>query len=54
MTTLTTSGWIIMLCSVGAVVLLFVWTLYRVLSHKTPPQTLHGIDDIETDDMKED
>jgi hypothetical protein len=51
---MTTAGWIIMLGSVGAVTLLFGWCLYRVLSHQTPPETLHGIEDIETDDVKED
>jgi len=51
---MTAAGWMIMLCSVGAVTLLFVWTLYRVLSHQTPPETLHGIDDIKTGDASED
>lgn len=51
---MTTPGWIIMLGSVGAVTSLFLWSLYRVLSHKTPPESLHGIDDIETNDVKED
>jgi hypothetical protein len=45
---MTTAGWTIMLCSVGAVTILFVWCLYRVLTHKPPPQGLHGIDDIPT------
>ena len=45
---MTTAGWIIMLTSVGAVTLLFVWCLYRVLAHKPPAETLHGIDDIPT------
>lgn len=52
--TITIAGWIIMLCSVGAVTLLFVWCLYRVLSHKTPPETLHGIDNITTNDLEDD
>jgi hypothetical protein len=51
---MTTAGWIIMLISVGAVTLLFGWCLYRVLSHKTPPDTLHGIDDIVPDDVEKD
>jgi len=51
---MTTAGWIIMLGSVGAVTLLFVWSLYRVLSHKPPPEGLHGIDDIVTDDLDKD
>ena len=54
MTTLTTPGWIIMLGSVGTVTAVFIWCLYRVLSPKTPPEHLHGIDDIETGDTEED
>jgi hypothetical protein len=49
---MTAAGWIIMLGSVGAVTLLFVWCLYRVLAHKPPPAALHGIDDIPTDDVE--
>lgn len=45
---MTTAGWIIMLSSVGAVTVLFVWCLYRVLSHKPTAENLHGIDDILT------
>jgi hypothetical protein len=53
---MTTAGWIIMLVSVGAVTSLFVWCLYRVLAHKPkpPPEKLHGIDDIVTDDVEKD
>ncbi|HEX5399072.1 MAG TPA: hypothetical protein VFY06_08500 [Verrucomicrobiae bacterium] len=47
---MTTPGWIIMLSSVGAVTVLFVWCLYRVLAHKPPARGLHGIDDIVTND----
>ena len=53
---MTTAGWIIMLSSVSAVTGLFVWCLYRVLAHKPSPssETLHGIDDIATDDVEKD
>jgi hypothetical protein len=51
---MTTAGWIIMLGSVGAVTTLFVWCLYRVLTHKPPPEKLHGIDDIVTGDIEKD
>ena len=47
---MTTAGWIIMIASVGSVTVLFGWCLYRVLSHQTAPESLHGIDDIETGD----
>lgn len=30
---MTTGGWINMLLSVGSVTILFVWCLYKVLSH---------------------
>jgi hypothetical protein len=51
---MTTAGWIIMLSSVGAVTGLFLWCLYRVLAHTPAPpaETLHGIDDITTDDLE--
>jgi hypothetical protein len=51
---MTPAGWIIMLSSVGAVTLLFAWCLWRVLTHKPPPETLHGIDDIVPDDIERD
>jgi len=51
---MTTGGWIIMLSSVGAVTVLFAWCLYRVLAHQPPPEALHGIDDIATDDAGKD
>ena len=49
---MTAAGWIIMLSSVGAVTLLFVWCLWRVLAHKPSPEKLHGIDDIPTGDAE--
>lgn len=51
---MTTAGWTIMLCSVGAVTLLFGWCLFRVLARKPPSGALHGIDDIPTDDEDKD
>lgn len=47
---MTPAGWIIMISSVSAVTLLFVWCLYRVLSHTPPVEPFHGIDDIKTHD----
>ena len=49
---MTPAGWFIMLVSVGAVTLLFVWCLYRVLTHKPTAEKLHGIDDIVPDDIE--
>jgi len=49
---MTAGGWIIMFLSVGAVVSLFVWCIYRVL-FCAPPEHLHGIDDIDTRDTEE-
>ncbi|HMP84379.1 MAG TPA: hypothetical protein PKA41_16900 [Verrucomicrobiota bacterium] len=51
---MTTAGWIIMFSSVGTVTLLFVWCLYRVLTHKADTEKLHGIEDITTDDLDKD
>ena len=50
---MTMAGWIIMVVSVGGVTVLFTWCLYRVLCC-APPEKLHGIEDIETRDVKED
>jgi hypothetical protein len=48
---MTTGGWIIMLLSVGAVTVLFLWCIWRVL--RTPGETekLHGFE-FETPDEK--
>ena len=51
---MTTVGWIIMVSSVGGVTALFAWSLYRVLVTAPPANKLHGIEDIETPDKKED
>ena len=45
---MTNGGWITMIMSVGAVVLLFVWCVWRVLTGK--PKHVHGIEDIDTQD----
>jgi len=48
-------GWIMMTLSVGTVVTLFAWCLWRVL-FKSPPDTpehLHGGLDIDTKDLDE-
>ena len=50
---MTTGGWITMLLSVGSVVALFVWCLYRVLFCAPEPEQLHGIEDIDTKDTHE-
>ena len=33
---MTTGGWITMIISVGSVVVLFSWCLYKVLAHNPP------------------
>lgn len=48
---MTTGGWITMMVSVGFVVTLFVWCVYRVLFGKPPATHLHGLDDIDTKDV---
>jgi hypothetical protein len=50
---MTIAGWIIMILSVGTMTVLFVWCLYRVLAYTPDVEKLHGIDDIETPDTKE-
>lgn len=47
--TLTTGGWVTMILSVGFVVCLFAWCIWRVLTEKPEPKGhIHGIEDIET------
>lgn len=41
---MTLGGWIVMLVSVGAVVTLFVWCIYKVLSTPEDPARLHGFE----------
>lgn len=49
---MSTGGWLMMLVSVGGVVCLFGWCLYRVLTLAPEDATehLHGELDIETDE----
>lgn len=35
---LTTGGWLTMLLSVGSVTTLFLWCLYKVLTHNPPAE----------------
>jgi hypothetical protein len=35
---MTTGGWITMILSVGSVTTLFVWCLYKVLTHNPPAE----------------
>ena len=46
-------GWIIMVASVGAVVLLFAWCLMKVLSTPGSSDHLHSQADIETPDAED-
>ena len=50
---MTTAGWFIMLLSVGSVTVLFIWCLYRVLARTPDVEKLHGIEDIDTPDIKD-
>ena len=50
---MTPAGWIIMFLSVGSMTVLFVWCIYRVLT-SAPPERLHGIEDIDLPDVKDD
>jgi hypothetical protein len=50
---MTIAGWLIMLLSVGSVTVLFIWCLYRVFARTPDVEKLHGIDDIDTPDVKD-
>jgi hypothetical protein len=43
-------GWITMILSVGFVVLLFGWSMGKVLGGKEPTEKLHSLDGIDTRD----
>ena len=44
---MTAGGWFTMLVSVGFVVLLFGWCIWRVLTDRKSQGHIHGIEDIE-------
>lgn len=44
---MTTGGWFTLAISVGFVVTLFAWCIWRVLTEKKPQGRIHGIEDIE-------
>lgn len=50
---MTLGGWINMSLSVGSVVTLFIWCIYRVLAYKPPAEHMHGFD-IDTKDQDTD
>ena len=41
---MTSSGWIIMLLSVGTVTSLFAWCIYKVLTSPEESEKLHGFE----------
>jgi hypothetical protein len=45
---MTAGGWFTMILSVGFVVLLFAWCIWRVLGSRQPPEGhIHGMEDID-------
>ena len=50
---MTTGGWITMILSVGFVVSLFGWCIFRVITSRGPVDSLHGLDDNDTHDLEE-
>ena len=49
---MTSGGWVSMIISVGAVTVLFVWCLFKVLAHNPPAEniledSLKDIDEID-------
>jgi hypothetical protein len=44
---MTTSGWLIMLTSVGSVTLLFAWCIWKVLATHGEAEHLHGSTNID-------
>jgi hypothetical protein len=50
---MTTSGLIVMLLSVGTVIVLFGWCIYKVLSTPHETEKVHGVE-FHTPDIDED
>lgn len=48
---MTTSGWILMILSVGGVTTFFSWCLFRVLTSPGSSEHLHSQVDIDTHDQ---
>lgn len=44
---MSVGGWFTMILSVGFVVVLFGWCVWRVFSEHKPAGQIHGIEDIE-------
>lgn len=51
---MTTGGWIVMLLSVGGVISLLSWCVYKVLTTPGSTEHLHSQADIEPPDVEED
>ncbi len=49
---MTTAGILFMAFSVGAVTLLFIWCLWKVLAGKRPPEHLAHVEPVESEDLK--
>jgi hypothetical protein len=50
---MTTSGLLVMLLSVGTVVVLFAWCVYKVLTTPNETEKIHSLE-FETPDIRED
>ena len=48
---MTIGGWITFILSAGSVTMLFVWSIYKVLTAKRP-EKMHGLD-IDTKDAED-
>jgi len=48
---MTPAGILFMALSVGAVTLLFVWCLWKVLAGKRPPEHLAHVEPVEREDL---
>ena len=44
---MTLGGWITMILSVGFVVILFVWCIYRVVTARPEPSTMAHVEPVE-------
>ena len=50
---MTTSGLLVMLLSVGTVVILFAWCVYKVLTTPNETEKIHSLE-FETPDIRQD
>lgn len=50
---MTAGGWFVMILSVGSVLILFLWCVWKVLTTPSEAEKIHGAAGLDTPDVKE-